>query len=68
MGLPGFLGENRQIRSSYAEVYHRGSPDIGPGGFSGERGVLLGNLKKKLPTDFDDIRLKRCVKSQSILH
>jgi len=37
----GLLGENRQIRSSYAEVYHRGSPEMG---FPGGGGVLRGRI------------------------
>jgi len=44
MGLPGFLGENRQIRSSYSEVYHRGSPEMGPAGVLGGDGCRLSKI------------------------
>jgi len=40
MGLPGFLGENRQIRSSYSEVYLRPPRKMGFGGFLGGVGVV----------------------------
>jgi len=55
------LGENRQIRSSYAEVYHRGSPENGFWGFSGRGGVTLHRLQVAVFERFQNPLAKSCL-------
>ena len=79
MGLPGFLGSSvgpikaksakknagllgwgSKIRSSRAQSKLRGSDKKIS---EGEGCLVSGHLKERIPADFDDITLKRCVKS-----
>ena len=46
------LGENRQIRSSYAEVYHRGFPENGSRGFFGGWSNFVETISEKLLSRF----------------
>jgi len=79
MGLPGFYGRFLEVRKAKSAKKKRGlvrenrrfdplglSPNSGgpTKKISGGEGCLVFRyLKKKLLADFDDVRLKRCVKS-----